>query len=347
MPKEKDLSFYDSLIYTLRNQSHKWLITGVAGFIGSNILKKLLDLDQVVIGIDNFSTGYQKNLDQVQGLVKNTQWKRFSFIEGDICNFDDCMRVCGDDIEFILHQAALGSVPRSIKNPIQTNKVNIQGFLNMLEASRIHRIKKFVYAASSSTYGDHTALPKREDIIGEPLSPYAVTKYVNEIYAKVYARCYGFDSIGLRYFNVFGPRQSPKGEYAAVVPKWLHAMINEDELCIYGDGNTSRDFCYVDNAVQANLISAFNRRAGSHVYNIAFGERNTLNQLFDSIREELAKNGVFYKKSPIYQDFRIGDIAHSHASIERAVKYLGYSPKYSLKDGIHETVNWILSSGGK
>lgn len=327
----------------LRIEPKKWLITGVAGFIGSNLLERLLKLDQNVIGLDNFATGCQKNLDDVRKSVTETQWKRFQFFEGDIRDLDICQKVC-INVDYVLHQAALGSVPRSINDPVTTNIVNISGFLNMLVAARDANVKNFVYAASSSTYGDHPDLPKREAKIGNPLSPYAVTKYVNELYADVFAKTYGFKSIGLRYFNVFGKRQDPNGAYAAVIPKWTAAMLANEDIMINGDGETSRDFCYIDNTVQANILAACTDKteAKGQVYNVAVGDRTSLNELFESIQSALANNNKLYTKSPIYRDFRPGDVRHSQADISKANSLLGYSPEYKIRDGIELAVSWYL-----
>ncbi|SJM38472.1 UDP-glucose 4-epimerase [Psychrobacter pasteurii] len=322
-----------------------WLVTGVAGFIGSNLLETLLKLNQTVVGLDNFATGYQKNLDEVQSLVSNEQWRRFSFIEGDIRNFADCQQACSG-VDYVLHQAALGSVPRSLADPITTNEVNISGFLNMLTAARDAEVKSFTYAASSSTYGDHPGLPKVEDKIGKPLSPYAVTKYVNELYADVFARSYGFKSVGLRYFNVFGRRQDPDGAYAAVIPKWTAAMIKNDTVFINGDGETSRDFCYIENTVQANILAATtqNEDATNQVYNVAVGDRTTLNELFNAIKSALADNGVTYEQEPTYRDFRPGDVRHSQADVSKANSLLGYEPKFNISQGINEAMAWYVKS---
>ena len=322
-----------------------WLITGVAGFIGSNLLETLLKLNQTVVGLDNFATGYQKNLDEVQRLVSTEQWQRFSFIEGDIRNFADCQKAC-TGIDYVLHQAALGSVPRSLADPITTNEVNISGFLNMLTAARDAEVQSFTYAASSSTYGDHPGLPKVEDKIGKPLSPYAVTKYVNELYANVFARSYGFKSIGLRYFNVFGRRQDPDGAYAAVIPKWTASMIKGDTVFINGDGETSRDFCYIENTVQANILAATtqNEDATNQVYNVAVGDRTTLNELFNAIQSALADNNVEYTQHPSYRDFRPGDVRHSQANISKANSLLGYNPQFNISQGIDEAMPWYVSS---
>ena len=322
-----------------------WLITGVAGFIGSNLLETLLKLNQTVVGLDNFATGHQKNLDEVQRLVSTEQWQRFSFIEGDIRNFVDCQKACMG-IDYVLHQAALGSVPRSLADPITTNEVNISGFLNMLTAARDAEVQSFTYAASSSTYGDHPGLPKVEDKIGKPLSPYAVTKYVNELYADVFARSYGFKSIGLRYFNVFGRRQDPDGAYAAVIPKWTAAMIKDDTVFINGDGETSRDFCYIENTIQANILAATtkNEDAINQVYNVAVGNRTTLNDLFNAIKLALADNDVTYERQPTYCDFRPGDVRHSQADVSKAKKLLGYEPEFDISQGIDEAMDWYVTS---
>lgn len=335
---------YEQAQAALRNEPKTWLVTGVAGFIGSNLLETLLRLDQQVVGLDNFATGHQRNLDEVQHLVSPEQWARFRFIEGDIRKLDDCRIAC-QGIDYVLHQAALGSVPRSLNDPITSNATNIDGFLNMLVAARDAEVKSFVYAASSSTYGDHPGLPKVEDVIGKPLSPYAVTKYVNELYADVFARSYGFTTIGLRYFNVFGKRQDPNGAYAAVIPKWTAAMIAGDDVFINGDGETSRDFCFVDNAVQANLLAATvtDHAARNQIYNIAVGERTSLNGLFDLLSRTLATHSVHYEKPPTYGAFRAGDVRHSQAAITKATRLIGYTPLYNIKSGISAAVPWYLS----
>ena len=339
------MSQYESIKNELAQNPKTWLITGVAGFIGSNLLETLLKLNQTVIGLDNFATGYQKNLDEVQSLVSDEQWSRFSFIEGDIRNIEDCKQACSG-IDYVLHQAALGSVPRSLADPITTNAVNISGFLNMLTAARDAEVKSFTYAASSSTYGDHPGLPKIEDKIGKPLSPYAVTKYVNELYADVFAHSYGFKSIGLRYFNVFGRRQDPDGAYAAVIPKWTAAMIKNDTVFINGDGETSRDFCYIENTVQANILAATtqNEDATNQVYNVAVGDRTTLNELFNAIKSALANNDVSYEQEPTYRDFRPGDVRHSQADVSKANGLLGYDPQFNISQGINEAMAWYVAS---
>ncbi len=342
------MSQYKKLEKELLNNPKVWLVTGVAGFIGSNLLERLLILGQKVVGLDNFATGYQKNLDEVKSLVGPEQWANFHFIEGDIRNLEDCrtaMNFNGEPVDYVLHQAALGSVPRSIDDPITSNSANITGFLNMLVAARDAEAKSFVYAASSSTYGDHTALPKVEENIGNPLSPYAVTKYVNELYADVFSRAYGFDCIGLRYFNVFGKRQDPNGAYAAVIPKWTAAMIAGNDVYINGDGETSRDFCYIENTVQANLLAATTKRkeARNQVYNVAVGDRTTLNELFAAIKNALKEQGVEYNKEPVYQDFRPGDVRHSQADITKISEYLGYSPEQRIMEGVKLAMAWYVT----
>ena len=324
-------------------KKHKILITGVAGFIGSNLLEKLLILNQKVVGLDNFSTGTQDNLKEVQSLVSKKQWSNFTFIKGDISNIKSCERACMN-IDYVLHQAALGSVPRSIKDPIKTNKSNISGFLNIMVAAKNANVKSFVYAASSSTYGDHKKLPKKEHIIGNPLSPYAVTKYVNELYADVFYRSYKFNSIGLRYFNVFGKRQTPKSTYAAVIPKWIDSIIKNDNIYINGDGKTSRDFCFIENAVQANILAATttNQKAKNNIYNIALGDRTSLNELYALLQAYLLKKNNFLHAKLNYRDFREGDVKHSQADISKAKKLLGYRPTHRVNAGIVETVNWHL-----
>jgi UDP-N-acetylglucosamine 4-epimerase len=333
----------------LKATPKRWLVTGVAGFIGSNLLEELLKLNQAVVGLDNFSTGHRHNLEDVRKVVGEEAWGRFTFIEGDIRNLANCNRAC-EGVDYVLHQAALGSVPRSMSDPITTNQSNIDGFLNMLVAARDAKVKRFVYAASSSTYGDHPGLPKKEDIIGKPLSPYAVTKYVNELYADVFGRCYGLESIGLRYFNVFGRRQDPAGAYAAVIPKWIGELLEGKSPTINGDGETSRDFCYIDNTIQVNLLAATteNKEAVNQVYNVAVGGRTSLNELFRLIRDILGKVKPQVKDiEAIYRDFRPGDVRHSQADIEKARQLLGYEPIYGVSQGMTETVKWFLDNAGK
>ncbi len=428
---------YTQLKTRLATEPHTWLITGVAGFIGSNLLETLLKLNQRVVGLDNFATGHQRNLDEVQSLVTSEQWANFNFIQGDIRNLNDCQRAMhftpslrGDEVdaaiqnssslrgvtrrsnpddgsgsprfahddkaiqshpvEYVLHQAALGSVPRSVEDPIITNSVNISGFLNMLVAARNAKVKRFVYAASSSTYGDHPGLPKVEDKIGKPLSPYAVTKYVNELYADVFARTYGFNTIGLRYFNVFGPRQDPNGAYAAVIPKWIASMIKGEPVYINGDGETSRDFCFIENVLQINLLAATvtepviaqkpsatsearqeakqssaNENPGAadnasprqirgdgkcervsptnQVYNVAVGDRTTLNQLYEQLHLNLLPRYPHLQGAkPVYRDFRAGDVRHSLADISKARTLFGYEPSHRIGDGLMEAMAWYV-----
>ncbi|MEI8608446.1 NAD-dependent epimerase/dehydratase family protein [Enterovibrio sp. Hal110] len=336
------MTAYTQLKQSLPTKPKTWLITGVAGFIGSNLLEHLLLLDQNVVGLDNFATGHQRNLDEVHSLVSSEQWARFKFIEGDIRNLDDCRLAC-KDIDYVLHQAALGSVPRSIEDPITTNGTNISGFINMLVAAKDAQVQSFTYAASSSTYGDHQALPKVEENIGKPLSPYAVTKYVNELYADVFAKTYGFKAIGLRYFNIFGKRQDPNGAYAAVIPKWTAALLNGDDVFINGDGETSRDFCFVENAIQANLLAAVaDESAKNEVYNVAVGDRTTLNTLFSALQTALADNGKQYSKAPSYREFRAGDVRHSLADVTKAQQHLGYMPEYRILNGISKAMPWYI-----
>jgi UDP-N-acetylglucosamine 4-epimerase len=338
---------YELIQTQLRQSPKTWLVTGVAGFIGSNLLETLLQLDQRVVGIDNFVTGHHSNLDEVQALVTTQQWANFQFMTGDIRQLSDCVAAC-NDVDHVLHQAALGSVPRSLSDPIATNESNITGFLNMLVAARDSQVQSFTYAASSSTYGDHPALPKLEANIGNPLSPYAVTKYVNELYASVFSRSYGFKTIGLRYFNVFGPRQDPNGAYAAVIPKWTAALMQGEPIFINGDGETSRDFCYVANAVQANLLAACsNDHAKDQVYNVAVGERTTLNDLFAALRDALKIHGVDAATQPSYREFRAGDVRHSQADIAKAQLLLGYAATHRLGEGIEQAVSWYSSKNNE
>jgi UDP-N-acetylglucosamine 4-epimerase len=330
------------LRYEMLAQRRRWLVTGAAGFIGSNLVETLLLLGQDVLGLDNFSTGHQRNLDEIRKNVGDNRWSHFTLHEADIRDMAACERAVAD-VDYVLHQAALGSVPRSVKDPMTTHHVNVSGFLNMLDAARRASIRGFVYAASSSTYGDEPNLPKREDRIGKPLSPYAVTKLVDEIYAEVFSRTYGFTSTGLRYFNVFGPRQDPDGAYAAVIPKWVSSMIEGEAVQINGDGETSRDFCFVGNVVQANLRAALRQTAGaSEVYNVAVGGRTTLNDLFGIIRDGLAERGFEYALSPEYKPFREGDVRHSQADVSKAQAGIGYAPLVDLRRGMTEALPWYV-----
>jgi UDP-N-acetylglucosamine/UDP-N-acetylgalactosamine 4-epimerase len=336
------MSTFAALQHRLRALPRKWLVTGAAGFIGSNLVESLLKLDQQVIGLDNFSAGRKRNLDQLKNLVAPDQWARFRFIEGSICNLNLCQEACAG-VDYVLHEAALGSVPRSMLDPLGTHESNVTGFMNMLVAARDQKARRLVYASSSALYGDHPALPKVEDQIGNPLSPYAATKLMNEIYAAVFARAYGFDSIGLRYFNVFGPRQDPEGAYAAVMPKWIDALLRNEPVRINGDGETSRDFCYIDNVVQANLLAATseNPQADNQVYNIAVGESTTLNELFHCIQGLLRQvDPALPELQPVYGDFRPGDVRHSLADISKARRLLGYEPTHRFKEGLMSALAW-------
>jgi len=335
---------YQDIQQHLQNNQHHWLITGVAGFIGSNLLEALLKLNQKVTGLDNFSTGYQDNLEQVKASVGTAAWGNFNLIKGDIRKLTDCATAC-QGVDFVLHHAAIGSVPRSIEDPIFTNENNISGFLNMQVASRDAAVKRFVYAASSSTYGDHPGLPKVESIIGKPLSPYAVTKYVNELYADVFSRCYGTESIGLRYFNIFGPRQDPNGAYAAVIPQWVAALIKNQTLRINGDGETSRDFCFVENVIQANLLAATTQNADAinQVYNVALNDCTSLNQLYAMMKELLQPRFPHLQKHQAeYVGFRDGDVRHSQADISKAKQLLGFEPSHRIDAGLKQAMDWYV-----
>lgn len=339
---------YSEVREALSDRPLRWLVTGAAGFIGSNLVEALLNLGQQVVGMDNFSSGFRSNLDEIREAMSASDWARFSFIHGDIRDIETC-RAASASVDVVLHQAALGSVPRSIDDPIASHASNVTGFLNMLVAARDNGVRRFIYAASSSTYGDHPSLPRREDVIGRPLSPYAVTKYTNELYAEVFSRCYGFQNIGLRYFNVFGRRQNPGGAYAAVIPKWVAGMIRGDELVVNGDGSTSRDFCYIDNVVQANILAATvsDVAALNRVYNIAVGATTTLNELFGVIRECLvARYPHVVTCVPAYRSFRAGDVAHSFADISRARNTLGYVPTHPVARGLVESVEWYARKFG-
>ncbi len=338
------MSEYLKLQNHLKKNQYKWLITGVSGFIGSNLLEELLKLNQKVVGLDNFSTGYKKNLDEIYKCSTSYEWSNFQFIEGDIRNLADCQHAC-INVDHILHQAALGSVPRSIDDPISSNESNINGFLNMLLTAKDLRVKSFTYAASSSTYGDHPDLPKVEENIGKPLSPYAITKYVNELYAEVFSNTYDFHSIGLRYFNVFGRRQDPHGAYAAVIPIWVYAMINQNPVHIFGTGETSRDFCYIDNVIQANLLAAFaTNKFKNEVYNVALGDRTSLIKLFDILKNNLKGEGIDYLIEPTFKDFRSGDVMHSQASIQKIKDNLGYDPTHDIQKGIKQSIEWYIKN---
>ncbi len=338
-------SAYQRALGGLDQRPRRWLITGVAGFVGSNLLETLLRHGQHVTGLDNFMTGYRENLEQVRSLVPRAAWARFRFIEGDIRCLATCKQVC-QGAEFVLHQAALGSVGRSIEDPILTSDINMIGFLNVLVAARDAGVRRLVYAASSATYGDHPELPKVEERIGRPLSPYALTKHVNEVYADMFARCYQTESVGLRYFNVFGPRQDPDGPYAAVIPQWFSAMINDARLTINGDGNSSRDFCYIDNVVQANLLASMssNPDAVNQVYNVAVNARTSLNELYALMRGLLGERFPHLRDyQPHYTDFRAGDVRHSQADISKAARLLGYRPSHRLEEGLQASMAWYVA----
>jgi UDP-N-acetylglucosamine/UDP-N-acetylgalactosamine 4-epimerase len=325
-----------------------WLVTGCAGFIGSNLLEALLKLGQRVVGLDNFATGYRHNLDMVRDAVGPEAWSRFRFIEGDIRSLDTCREAC-DGVNVVLHQAALGSVPRSIDDPITSHEVNVSGFLNMLVAARDAGVKRFVYAASSAAYGDYPGLPKVEEIVGRPLSPYGAGKYMNELYADTFGRCYGLETVGLRYFNVFGPRQDPDGAYAAVIPKWIAAMMRGETVFINGDGETARDFCYIENVVQANLLAGTvdDPAAVNQVYNVAVGDSTSLNTLFKTLRELLSqRDRSFDCAPPVYRDFRPGDVRFSRADIGKARSLLGYQPTCRAQEGLERAIEWYVAQLG-
>ena len=344
-------SAYDAACEQLRSQPRRWLVTGVAGFIGSHLLETLLQLGQQVRGLDNFSTGRQCNLAAVRKAAGEQAWRRFDFQQGDIRDGQACASAC-DGVDIVLHQAALGSVPRSLADPVLCHDVNVTGFVTMLAAAREARVRRFVYATSSAVYGDHPALPKVEGQIGAALSPYALSKYVNELLAGVYGRCYAMETIGLRYFNVFGPRQDPHGAYAAVIPRWLAAMQHGQAVTIHGDGATSRDFCYVGNAVQANVLAAVtaNPEAISQVFNVACNARATLLQLHAHLQVLLAMAGPQLKQTqqlaPVHDAFRAGDVRHSQADISLASRLLGYAPGHDLQSGLRETVAWAVQQAG-
>ncbi len=336
---------FNKVKHELRERPRKWLVTGCAGFIGSNIIEELLGLGQEVVGVDNFSTGYRDNLTQVRQIVGEDAWRAFTFYEGDIRDYDLCLKA-SDGVDYVLHQAALGSVPRSIELPLLSHDSNVNGFLNVLNSSRVNNVKRIVYASSSSVYGDNPDLPKVESVVGRPLSPYALTKKINELYSEVFSRVYRTEAIGIRYFNVFGKRQDPCGPYAAVIPKWINAIQNDEDVLIFGDGSTSRDFCYIKNTVQMNILIALSdyKFENGEVFNCACGDKTSLLDLFELLRSEVSKNrGMLTEiKAPRFEDFRKGDIAHSQASIEKARELLMYIPTHNINEGIAETVSWYL-----
>jgi len=336
---------YNEIKKELIDNPKYWLVTGVAGFIGSNLAEALLKLNQKVISLDNFATGHRYNLDHIKEAVTDEQWMNFTFVEGDITDLETCQKVT-KDVDIVLHQAALGSVPRSIATPLISNHANVTGFLNILSSAKDNNVKRFVYASSSSVYGDSQELPKVEAKTGNLLSPYAVTKYVNELYTKVFHQCYGMEAIGLRYFNVFGKRQDPNGAYAAVVPKWIGQILNGEDLFINGDGETSRDFTYIENVIQANILAGTteNKEAFGQAFNTAIGGRETLNNLHKAIVKGLQENlPQLTIKEAIYQDFREGDIRHSNANIEKIETMLGYQPTHSLERGLSESIEWYIN----
>ncbi len=337
---------YNYVKQDLKKNPKTWLVTGCAGFIGSNLVETLLKLNQKVVGLDNFSTGYQHNLDDIKSCVSADEWKNFSFSEGDISDYETCIKAT-KDVDIILNQAALGSVPRSIDNPINSNNSNVTGFLNILTAAKENGVKRVVYASSSSVYGDSKELPKVEERTGNLLSPYAVTKYVNELYAGVFQKCYGMEPIGLRYFNVFGKRQDPNGAYAAVIPKWIGSLLQRDDLFINGDGETSRDFTYIENVVQANILAGTTKNdiAFGESFNTAVGGRTTLNDLYNSIIDGLKSNIDYFSfKEAIYKDFRAGDIRHSNANIDKIKDCLGYEPTHDIETGLKESISWYINN---
>lgn len=340
------MSSFAKVAQDLLHSPRKWLVTGVAGFIGSNLLETLLGLDQHVVGMDNFFTGYAHNLEDVRKAVGEEKWARFEFIEGDIRNPEECRKACSG-VDCVLHQAALGSVPRSIDDPGTTNACNVDGFLNMQVAAMEAGVKRFVFASSSAVYGDSETLPKVEEEIGAPLSPYAASKLVNEIYAGVFSKVYDFQWVGLRYFNVFGKRQDPKGAYAAVIPCWIDALMSGRRPVINGDGETSRDFCYIKNVVQANILAALvdTPEALNRPYNIACGDRTTLNELFHLIRSSLCAHiPAAAAIEPEYGPFRKGDVRHSLADITRARNLLGFESEYDVAGGMAECMKWYVQT---
>ncbi len=342
------MSAYETLRAELKKSSRTWLVTGAAGFIGSNLVEHLLKLDQRVVGLDNFATGHRKNLNQLKDLVTASQWERFRFLDADLRVSHLCHEAC-TGVDYVLHQGALGSVPRSVADPVTSNEANVLGFLNIMLAARDAKVKRLVYASSSSVYGDHPDLPKVEDRIGNVLSPYAATKKFNEIYADVFARTYGFKAIGLRYFNVFGPRQDPDGAYAAVMPKWVASLLKKEPVFINGDGETSRDFCFVENVVQANLLAATtqNEDALNQAYNIAVGDRTTLNDLYRAIHDGLRRrNPALPEQKPTYRDFRVGDVRHSLANVDKARRLLGYAPTHTMPQGLELALDWYVANVG-
>lgn len=330
----------------LGDASARWLVTGVAGFIGSNLLETLLRHGQTVVGLDSFFSGKHENLEQVRALVGEEAWARFTFVEGDIRDPAILQTVC-KDADYVLHQAALGSVPRSMEEPALCHEINVTGFLNVLNAARATGVRRVVYASSSAVYGDDPADSKQEETIGQPLSPYAASKWMNEVYAGVFARAYGFGAVGLRYFNIYGPRQDPEGAYAAVIPKWVSSLLKREPVYINGDGETSRDFCYINDVVQANLRAALTpgETLGGAVFNVAAGQRTTLNELFGALKQELARQAPSVRElEPVYRDFRDGDIRHSLAKIDKIQEALAFKPAFNLQDGLQSAFDWYRAN---
>ncbi|MCB9094320.1 MAG: SDR family oxidoreductase [Halobacteriovoraceae bacterium] len=333
---------YSEVQHKISQEEKTWLITGVAGFIGSNLAEALISLGQKVIGFDNLSTGLRKNIQELQELGKN----KFVFLEGDLANFEDVFKAT-EGVDYILHQGALGSVPRSLKEPLRYEEANIRGTNNLLEAMRLQNIKRIVFASSSSVYGDNQELPKIENQVGDPLSPYALSKKINEQMAEVYAKCYGIEYIGLRYFNVFGKRQDPDSTYAAVIPRWIKAMLHSEPLAIFGDGETSRDFCYIENVIQMNLLASCtqNEKALNQIFNCAFSQKTSLNELYQLIKTNLLEIDPSLEiNAPEYKDFRPGDIRHSLASLDKAKRLLDYHPEFSLAEGLKKALPWYYKN---
>jgi UDP-N-acetylglucosamine 4-epimerase len=333
---------YELLKQRLKAEPKSWLVSGVAGFIGSNLLEALLSLDQKVFGMDNFFSGHRENLKEVRSRVTSEQWAHFSFKEGDIRDLPACHQAC-PGVDYVLHQAAMCSVPASIADPLAAHHINVSGTLNLMLAARDSKVKAFVYASSSAVYGDSPGPAKSENDLSNPISPYGANKYMNELYGQVFARCYSLKTMGLRYFNVFGPRQDPNGAYAAVIPKWISALIKDEPVIIYGDGETTRDFCYVANVVQANLLAAVasSPGEGNPVYNVALNKSTSLNELFAALQKVLSHDYPHVKGiRPIYKAFRPGDIRESQADISRAQKFLGYDPTVGVEEGLSLAIDW-------
>lgn len=332
----------NDILNAIKSNTNAWLVTGAAGFIGSHLVEELLRANQKVVGLDNFSTGFKQNLDKIESAVSSSQWKNFCFIEADIADLAACQYAC-ENVDYILHQAALASVPASMDDPIKAHDVNVTGFINILTAARDQGVRRVVYASSSAVYGEGKELPKTEEKISDPISPYAANKYMNEVYAKTFSHCFGLETVGLRYFNVFGPRQDPNGAYAAVIPKWLEAMLQKKPAYIYGDGESTRDFIFVKDVVRANLLAALTDAPGAlnQAYNIGLGNQITLNQLFNLLSELLSEHlHTQQVRAPRYEVAREGDIRHSYANVRKTKELLEFSPKFSLKEGLRENIKW-------